>query len=58
LRKLAGAAPHTQVRLVPQRPGIAFVEFDSEPQSVAALAGLQGFKLATDRPLKLSFAKQ
>lgn len=37
----------TQVRMVPSRPGIAFVEYSDEVQAGLALQGLQGFKLAT-----------
>jgi U2 small nuclear ribonucleoprotein B'' len=47
-----------QVRMVPQRPGIAFVEYDSDVGSSVAMQGLQGFKLATDRPIKITYAKQ
>ncbi len=47
-----------QVRLVPQRPGIAFCEYDSDVQSTVALQGLQGFKLATDKPMKITYARQ
>jgi hypothetical protein len=46
-----------EVRMVPQKPGIAFVEYDNEAGAAAALAGLQGFRLATDKPMQLSFAK-
>jgi U2 small nuclear ribonucleoprotein B'' len=47
-----------EVRMVPGRPGIAFVEYDNEGGAAAAMAGLQGFRLATDKPMQLSFAKQ
>lgn len=47
-----------EVRLVPHKPGIAFVEYDNDEGAAAALAGLQGFKLATDKPMMLSYAKQ
>lgn len=47
-----------EIRMVPHRPGIAFVEYDNESGAGAALAGLQGFRLATDKPMKLSFSKQ
>ena len=47
-----------EVRLIPHRPGIAFIEYDNEPGAMAALQGLQGFKLATDKPMHLSFAKR
>lgn len=33
--------------MVPQRPGIAFVEYEDEGQAGVAMQGLQGFKLAT-----------
>lgn len=47
-----------EVRMVPHRPGIAFVEYDNDAGAAAALGGLQGFKLATDKPMMLSYAKQ
>ena len=45
-------APHSlparlQVRMVPARPGIAFVEYEDAPQAGVAMQGLQGFKLAS-----------
>ncbi|PSC73755.1 U1 small nuclear ribonucleo A [Micractinium conductrix] len=46
-----------EVRMVAQRPGIAFVEYSDEGQAVLALQGLQGFKLATDKPMSITFAK-
>lgn len=48
----------SEVRLVPQRAGIAFVEFESDAQAGVALQALQGFKVATDKPLRITFAKQ
>ena len=45
-----------EVRMVPQRPGVAYVEYDNEAGAAAALAGLQGFKLATNKPMRLSYA--
>ena len=47
-----------EVRMVPGRPGIAFVEYDNESGAAAAMAGLQGFRLATDKPMAISFSKQ
>ncbi|KAG7672000.1 hypothetical protein Ndes2526B_g07049 [Nannochloris sp. 'desiccata'] len=47
-----------EVRMVPHKPGIAFVEYDNDEGAAAALTGLQGFKLATDKPMILSYAKQ
>lgn len=37
-----------------QRPDTAHVEYDNEEGAAAAVAGLQGFKLATDKPMKLT----
>ena len=39
--------------MVPGRPGISFVEYESDVQSTVAMQGLQGFKLATDKPMKV-----
>lgn len=47
-----------EIRMVPHRPGIAFVEYDNEDGATAAMAGLQGFRLATDKPMSISFSKQ
>jgi U2 small nuclear ribonucleoprotein B'' len=44
--------------MVDARPGIAFVEFDSDLSSSTALAGLQGFKITPENAMELSFAKQ
>lgn len=46
-----------EVRMVAQRPGIAFVEYTDEAQAGMAMQGLQGFKLATDKPMGITFAK-
>lgn len=37
-----------------QPPGRALVRFDGQAQARAAVAGLDGFKLATDRPLRIT----
>lgn len=52
--------PHccAQVRMVDARPGIAFIEFDSDLSSTTAMAGLQGFKITPDKAMMLSYAKQ
>lgn len=47
-----------QVRTVPQRPGIAFVEYGTEAEAGVALQALQGFKMATGVGLRITFAKQ
>jgi len=44
--------------LVEARPGIAFVEFDSELQAGVALSGLAGFKLTAQDTLGITFAKK
>ena len=47
-----------QVRLVPGRADIAFVEFESEMQSAAARDALQGFKITPTTSMKINFAKK
>jgi len=47
-----------EVRMVPGKKGIAFVEFTDETQAGLALAGLNGFKLTPTVSLALSFAKR
>merc|ERR1712223_1164743 len=47
-----------EVRLVPGRHDIAFVEFEDEMQSSAARDALQGFKITPSASMKISFAKK
>jgi RNA recognition motif-containing protein len=47
-----------EVRLVPGRHDIAFVEFDTEVQSAAARDALQGFKISPTNAIKITFAKK
>lgn len=47
-----------EVRLVPGRHDIAFVEFENEVQSAAARDALQGFKITPTAAMKISFAKK
>ncbi|KAF0686643.1 Aste57867_21567 [Aphanomyces stellatus] len=47
-----------EVRMVPGKKGLAFVEFLDEVQASIALQGLNGFKLSADERLKVSFAKK
>ena len=47
-----------EVRLVPGKSGIAFVEYESDVQSGVAMGGLQGFKITPTHLMKISFAKQ
>jgi len=47
-----------EVRLVPGKTGIAFVEFDSEMQSGVAMSGLQNFKITPTNLMKITYAKR
>lgn len=47
-----------EVRLVPGRHDIAFVEFENETQSSAAKSALQGFKITPTHAMKITFAKK
>jgi len=47
-----------EVRLVPGRHDIAFVEFENDAQSAAARDALQGFKISPSCAIKISFAKK
>ncbi|XP_054723080.1 U1 small nuclear ribonucleoprotein A-like [Uloborus diversus] len=47
-----------EVRLVPGRHDIAFVEFDNEVLSSAAKDALQGFKITPTNAMKITFAKK
>jgi U2 small nuclear ribonucleoprotein B'' len=46
-----------EVRMVPGKAGIAFVEFGDAIQATAAKNGLQGFKITTEKPMRVTFAK-
>jgi len=47
-----------EARMVPGKPGIAFVEYNSEAQSGTAMHGLQGFKVTAANPIKIAYAKK
>ncbi|XP_022097783.1 U1 small nuclear ribonucleoprotein A-like [Acanthaster planci] len=47
-----------EVRLVPGRHDIAFVEFENETQSGIAKDALQGFKITPTAAMKISYAKK
>lgn len=47
-----------EVRMVPGKKGLAFVEFGDEAQAAIARQGLVGFKLTPTDALKVSFAKK
>ncbi|ESO91782.1 hypothetical protein LOTGIDRAFT_121828 [Lottia gigantea] len=47
-----------EVRLVPGRHDIAFVEFETEVQAGVAKDALQGFKITPSNAMKISYAKK
>ncbi|XP_033645837.1 U1 small nuclear ribonucleoprotein A-like [Asterias rubens] len=47
-----------EVRLVPGRHDIAFVEFENDTQSAIAKDALQGFKISPTAAMKITFAKK
>ena len=47
-----------EVRMVPGKTGIAFVEFENEAQAAQAKDTLQGFKLTPTTAMKITFAKK
>ncbi|GAU94144.1 hypothetical protein RvY_05970 [Ramazzottius varieornatus] len=47
-----------EVRLVPGRNDIAFVEFDHEASAAAARDSLNGFKITPTNPLNITFANR
>ena len=47
-----------EVRMVPGKPGIAFVEFEDEFKATTALQSLHGFKLTPTDIMALSYAKR
>jgi len=49
---------YKEVRLVPGRQDIAFVEFDNETHSASAKDALQGFKINPQHAMKIAFAKK
>mmetsp|Transcript_22904 Transcript_22904/g.29910 ORF Transcript_22904/g.29910 Transcript_22904/m.29910 type:complete len:227 (+) Transcript_22904:153-833(+) len=49
---------YKEVRLVPGKKGLAFIEFNDEMQAGYALQGLNGFKLTPTDLLQLSYARR
>ncbi|CAM8973282.1 hypothetical protein QQ045_028963 [Rhodiola kirilowii] len=47
-----------EVRLIEAKPGIAFVEFEDDGQSSAAMEGLQGFRITPQNVLVINYAKK
>jgi RNA recognition motif-containing protein len=51
-------AGFNEVRLVPGRSDIAFVEFENEQLATMAKEALQGFKIGPNNPVKITYAKK
>jgi len=51
-------AGYKESRLVPGKPGIAFIEFEDPFQSTKAVAALQNFKITPTNRMKITFARQ
>lgn len=49
---------YREVRMVPGRHDIAFVEFGNEMEAATAKHGLQGFNIRPGRPIRITFAKK
>lgn len=47
-----------EVRLVPGRSDIAFVEFENDVQSGTAKGALQGFRITPSNAMKITYAKK
>ncbi|CAI5449404.1 unnamed protein product [Caenorhabditis angaria] len=46
------------IRMVPNRPGIAFVEFDSDSLAIPARSALNNFKITPDHIMRVDYAKK
>jgi RNA recognition motif-containing protein len=46
-----------EVRMVPGKKGIAFVEFSTDVEAGVAMTGLQLFKITPDHMMQISYAK-
>ena len=44
--------------MVAARPGIAFVEFETDPQAMVAMQGLQGFAVRGTHAINITYAKR
>lgn len=47
-----------EVRMIEAKPGIAFVEYEDDSQSMVAMQALQGFKITPYNPMAISYAKK
>ena len=48
----------SRTRMVPAKPGIAFVEFETEAAAGVARSGLQGFKVTPEKAMSVDYAKR
>ncbi|EFN50825.1 hypothetical protein CHLNCDRAFT_28661 [Chlorella variabilis] len=46
-----------EVTTVPAKPGIAFIEFETEMQATVAMTGLQGFKVTPQNSMTITYSK-
>lgn len=46
-----------EVRMIDAKPGIAFVEFEDDNQSLIAMEALQDFKITPQNPMAITYAK-
>lgn len=49
---------YKEVRMVAGKPGIAFVEYETEMESAVAMGNLQHFKITPTNLMVISFAKK
>ncbi|XP_019864275.1 PREDICTED: U2 small nuclear ribonucleoprotein B''-like isoform X2 [Amphimedon queenslandica] len=47
-----------EIRLVPSRTDIAFVEYENESQATEAMSSLQDFKIVPTHPMKITYANK
>lgn len=47
-----------EVRMVPGKSDIAFVEYENETQAMTAMEQLNNFKLTPTQPMKITYAKK
>jgi len=47
-----------EVRMIPGKPGIAFIEFDEETRASTAMQALNGFRLTPTDAMTLTYAKR
>ncbi|CAB3406925.1 unnamed protein product [Caenorhabditis bovis] len=46
------------IRMVPNRPGIAFVEFDTDSEAIPARTALNNFKITPEHIMRVDYAKK